>query len=75
MGAIEMRAKAFAAEHGLKEVRFHKRWHKFDIYTAESASEDSKRVYFLVDDEGIRMATPSESERFDEGHHVESTMP
>ncbi len=75
MGAIEIRAKAYAAEHGLEGVRFHKKWHKFDVYTAHSSDNLDQLIYFLVDDEQIRMATPSETERFIQGHHVINDMP
>ena len=33
MGALEVKAMAFAEENGLKDVRFYKRWHKFDMQT------------------------------------------
>ncbi len=75
MGAIEIRAKAYAAQHGLTGVRFHKKWHKFDVYTAIDANDLDNLVYFLVDDDQIRMATPAETDRFIQGHHVVNDMP
>lgn len=75
MGALEERARQFAAQHGLTQVRFHKKWHKFDVYTATRESDSEFPVYFLLDDDEIRMATPAESERFMQGHNVRNDMP
>ena len=75
MVALEVKAMAFAEENGLKDVRFYKRWHKFDIYIATRISDHKRPVFFLLDHEGIRLATESETERFLQGHNVESDMP
>ena len=75
MGAIEMRAKAFADEQGLTHVRFHKKWHTFDVYTAFKQGDEDNLVYFLVDNDQIRMAPPADTDRFLQGHNVLINMP
>ncbi len=75
MGALELKAREFAEKHGLTHVRFHKKWHKYDVYTAMNVKEGNSEIYFLLDDDEIRMATPFESERFKEGHNVRNDLP
>ncbi len=75
MGAILMKVKEFAASEGLTDVHFHKKWHRYDVYTAYKKGDDDDVVYVLIDGDHIRYATAAESERFEEGHDVFNDLP
>lgn len=76
MGAIIMKVREFAASEGLIDVHFHKKWHRYDIYTAYKKGDDSDEpVYLLIEGDHIRYATPAETDRFEEGHHVYNDLP
>ncbi len=76
MGVIIKKVREFAATEGLVDVHFHKKWHKYDVYTAYRKGEEADDpIYILIEGEHIRYATKSETERFIEGHDVYNDLP
>ena len=76
MGEILQKIKVFATKDGLTNVHFHKKWHRYDVYTAyKKVDESDELIYLLIDGDHIRYATPAETERFEEGHQVYNDLP
>ena len=40
MGEILQKIKVFATKDGLTNVHFHKKWHRYDVYTAYKKVEE-----------------------------------
>ena len=76
MGTLLMKMKEFAANEGLTDVHFYKKWHRYDVYTAyPKDKENEDTIYILIEGDYIRYATPAETERFEEGHNVYNDLP
>ena len=78
MGAILIKVREFAQSHGLIDVHFHKKWHKYDVYTAykkDNEEDEDDPIYILIEGDHIRYATDAETERFQEGHDVYNDLP
>ena len=76
MGEILLKVREFAAKEGLTDVHFHKKWHRFDVYTAHKADDSTNdTIFILIDGNFIRYATPAETDRFEQGHQVYNDLP
>ena len=71
-----MTVREFGASEGLIDVHFHKKWHRCDIDTASKKGDQSEEpVYLVIEGDHIRYATPAETDRVEEGHHVYNDLP